>query len=198
MTTTYLTDVRNKVIVDLSNVALGTRWSNTELDAAAARALREFSDAFPYRVSTEIAVSAGVRSYDLSTAGAGALSFRGPAIVQVECPYDVTTLPERNFCTWRVFDNTLYVDTDTAPTAGQKIRVFWNNIHTLSESVRTYNPDDEDMLVILAAAYALVARAASAVNAVNVGGGGTPANFINEASFRRSIWNEFVSRRRAG
>jgi len=165
---TYLSDLRNQIRKDLHDEDSGNyRWTDNVLNRHIERALAEFSAACPRTATTTINASAGVREYDLSAISE--LNNRPTAVLAVEWPY-VAAAPAYPPCftPFRVFANWLYLLAQTAPAAGDVMRVWYSLPHVLSESVKTLAPDDEPLLALGAAAYAALARESYASERITV------------------------------
>jgi hypothetical protein len=170
MPTTYLSDLRNQIRVDLhDDDDENYRWTDDALDRHIARALAEFSAAWPRTATTTINASAGVRAYTL--AAINDLADRPTAVQAVEWPY-VAAAPEYppRFVPFRVFANYLYLLTDEAPAAGDVLRLWYSLPHVMSESVKTLAPDDEPVVALGAAAYAALERESYASERITANG----------------------------
>jgi hypothetical protein len=169
MPTTYLADLVAKVRIDLHDEdSSDYRWTDAHLQRYIARALREYSAACPLQATTTLSAVEGVRAYSL--AALSAITGRPDAISAVECPYDAAA-PEypAKLVHWRVHNDTLYLLEDETPASGDVIRISYTTEHTLSDSTRTYPPDDEDLLALGTAAYAALEREAYAAERITVG-----------------------------
>ncbi len=170
MPTTYLSDLRNQIRKDLHDEDDDNyRWTDDVLNRHIERALAEFSAASPRTATTTTNASAGVREYSL--AAISDLNNRPAAVLAVEWPY-VAAAPAYPPCftPFRVFANWLYLLVETAPAAGDVLRVWYGLPHVLSESVKTLAPDDEPVLALGAAAYAALERESYASERITVSG----------------------------
>jgi hypothetical protein len=165
--TTYLDDVVAKVRIDLHDEdATAYRWTAATLQRHIAHALADYSLACPLTNTLTIEATDTVRDYALS---ATAVTGRPHAPFAVECPYDADD-PEypANLVPWRIIDDVLMLLMDDAPAAGDVIRVWYHTGHTLTNSTRTYPPEDENIIITGAEAYAALDREAYATERITV------------------------------
>lgn len=57
---------------------------------------------------------------------------------------------------------------DSPPATGEQVRVYWLGRHTLTDTGSTLSPDQEALLLLGAAGYAVRALANHAINRVNL------------------------------
>lgn len=183
-----LSTMRSNVATDLDDAG-GDIWSNSELDRAIRRALREYSNSCPHRADTVIDLTVDGREIDIS-------SISGlTGVERVWFPYDAADpdWPPR----WRVFDlhadGTLVLLIDPEPAAGESVRVYYWTPHTLdgldSATETTLPPADEELIALGAAGYAALEKSRAAVGTVNVSGY-TPLHWSEWAERRLAIFHE--------
>jgi hypothetical protein len=161
-----LATLRDLVEADLDDSANDV-WSTSEIDRAIKRALTDYSHVRPQEATGTITLAADGREISLST-------LTGlTRVVRVCYPYtasDPEDPPE-----WRRFEQwstTLYVLDGDEPDSGEVVRVYYNKpqtIEDLDSATATTIPDDEEEVVVLgAAAYAAIQKARGAVGAAGV------------------------------
>ena len=145
------------------------RWTDTELERHIARAVKEYSGAFPYEQKAIKATTAGSRDIDISTI---------TARVSVEAvEYPVGNYPPiyHRFSLW---GDILTILSDEVPE-GSDAYIYYGKLHTLDSSTSTIPAVNEDLVAAGACGYAAVEWAIYAVNRVNTGGINTPEEFLN-------------------
>ena len=170
MPTTYLSDLRSQVRKDLHDEESASyRWTDAVLNRHIERALAELSAVWPHTATTTISAGDGTREYDL--AEITDLANRPAAILAVEWPYDAAAPAyPPSFVAFRVFANWLYLLSESAPAAGDVLRVWYTLPHVLSESVKTLAPEDEPVIALGAAAYAALERESYAAERITPSG----------------------------
>ena len=163
-----LSEMRTRVRRDLKDEdSQNYRWSNDELDRHIDHALREFSQALPREMKTDLATTAGSRQIDISSLTDRVL------ILAVEYPTDKFPPYYQRF--------SLYQDIITLLGSevpdGSNARIFYGKLHTLDASTSTIPSQHEDIVAIGAEAYALIEWAAYSINRVSLGGEETPQQF---------------------
>lgn len=170
MPTTYLTDALAKLRQDLQDEdSADYRWTTARLQRAVAKALRAYSAACPLTATATINAVDGQRDYSL--AAVTAVVNRPEAILRAEYHYNSTDptypTPWRNF---EVHDGVLRILDEDAPASGDVIRLYYTTEHTFTDATRTFAPEDEDLLLEGAAAYAMQAYARYTVNRITTDG----------------------------
>jgi len=157
-----LPDMRTRVRRDLHDEdSQNYRWSDTELDRHLDRALRELSLAVPREAKATLTTSAGSRDLSVST-----LSDR-VSIEAVEFPTGQYPPSYVGFSLW---NDTLTLLVEAAPSGGQNVNVYYGRLHTLDASSSTIPPALEDLVATGAAAFAALEWASFATNRINAGG----------------------------
>ena len=148
--------------------ALNYRWTDNELDRHIAAALKELSEAIPREQKATIATVDGSRDIGISS-----LSDR-IMVTAVEYPVDAFPKCYQRFAIW---EDTLTLLGDEIPD-GSNCHVYYGKLHSLTAETSTIPPKHEDLVALGATGYALVEWAAFAINQVNLGGTGTPQQFL--------------------
>jgi len=164
-----LSDMRSNVAADLDDAG-GDVWSNSEIDRAIRRALRDYSAVCPHRAVATVELDADGHEVDIS----GVSSLAG--VERVWYPYDATDAdwpPRWQKFTYRT-DGTLTLLVGPEPAAGESVRVYYWMPHTLngldSATATTLPAVDEDTIALGAAGYAALEKSRAAVGQVNVSG----------------------------
>jgi len=145
------------------------RWSNDELDRHIAHAVKELSEAMPLPAKATLPTTAGSRVIDISS-----LTDR----VMVEAvEYPAGNFPPcyQRFALW---GHALTLFADEVPD-GSDCNVYYGMLHTLDAEGSTIPTRHEDLIATGAEGYAAVEWASYAINRVNVGGSGTPKEFLS-------------------
>lgn len=178
-------EMRTLVRRDLHDEDAGSyRWSDEDLDRHIDRAVRELSQAIPQEKTATLATTAGSREIDISSLADRVL------VRAAEYPVDRFPVSYQRFAIWA---NTLTLLGDTLPD-GSDCRIYYGSLHTLDASTSTIPAGLEDLVALGAAGYALVQRAAFAVNRVNLGGTDTPRHFRDEGQSRISQFRKELKR----
>ncbi len=160
-----LTSLRARLRRDLRDTdPTSERWPDAALDRHIGRALRELSLAAPLEATATLRTVAGSR--ELSVA---ALSDR-VSVDAVEYPVGLYPPSRPPFSLW---GDTLALQVDALPGAGEAVTVRYSKLHTLDAAGSTLPAALEDVLASGAGAYAALEWASFAVNRVNVGGADT-------------------------
>lgn len=143
-------------------------WSAAELDDAIRCALHRYSEVHPRELVATLTLTEAGR--EVSLAGIGGLL----RPLRVWYPYDASApgYPPR----WVPWDlhgpEILFLDVAEEPQPGDEVRLFYAAPHTIegldAASATTVPLDDEESVVIGAAGYAALARAAYATEAVTL------------------------------
>lgn len=136
------------------------RWTTAVLQRHIDRALRELSHAIPSEQKSTLSTVAGTR--DISFSSLTDLI----RIVAVEYPtgnYPPTYVP---FSIWQT---TLTLLIDSAPSAIANVYVYWHKLHALATTT-TLETWTQDILVAGAAGYAALDWASYSANRINLGG----------------------------
>ena len=145
------------------------RWTDDELSRHIAHAVKEFSECMPCEQKATKATTSGSRELDIS-----AIIDR----VMVEAAeYPVGRFP-RIYQPFALWGDTLTLLGDEVPD-GSNAYIYYGKLHTLDASGSTVTAGHEDMIAVGASGYAAVEWAAYATNRVNVGGLGTPGEFLD-------------------
>jgi hypothetical protein len=150
--------------------APNTLWTTAELDDALRRALQRYSALRPRELVTTLTLAAAGREVSL----AGVSGLLRP--LRVWWPYTASE-PEYPpaWIRWDILGAaTLFLDVPGEPQAGDVVRLFYATLHTIDgldgAAATTLAPDDEETVVLGAAGYAALARAAYATEAVTLSG----------------------------
>ncbi len=163
-----LTEMRTRVRRDLKDEdAASYRWPNDEIDRHISHTVKEFSEAVPYEQKAVIATVSGSRGIDVSS-----LTDR-MMIEAVEYPVDRFPRLYQRFALW---GETVTLLGDEVPD-GSNAHIYYGKLHTLGDT-STIPAVCEDLVAAGAAGYAAVEWAVYATNRVNIGGTGTPAEFL--------------------
>lgn len=156
-TLTTLRDRVEALLVDSTNVV----WATGTLDEAIRQALHEYSRARPQRAISTLTLATAVREQALSSL-TGLIG-----VDRVWFPYTASD-PEDppNWILFDVWENagafTLYLKSDDDPAVGDVARVFYRKLQTLngldSASATTFAADDESLIVLGSAGYALASE----------------------------------------
>ena len=205
MPTTYLTDMIAAIRVDLHDTeATAYLWSDAVLTRHIAHALAEYSAANPLAATTTITAIADIYAYSLTSIAA--LSARPNAIFAVECPYLATTPAYlASLVPFRVWADTLYLLTSTAPATGDVLRIWYYAPHTLTEDTKTYPSDDDPWLQLGAAAHAALDRQIYASERITVNaqtaslyeswGNRAMQRWLDELAYRRRSHGQYLDTR---
>jgi hypothetical protein len=146
-----LATLRDRVELKLQDSG-NTIWAADDLDEAIEEALEQYSQRSPAQAVATLTLAAAGREVDISTL---------TDIVRIEkvwWPYDSTnpTYPP-NWCQFEVWPgDVLFIDEPTAPTSGQKVRIFYNEMHTLNGlngATATTIPEEDIAYIIAGAAH---------------------------------------------
>ena len=146
---------RLQVLLQDAGAAL---WDSAALDEGLRLALEEYSRARPLKAVGTLTGAAG-REQSLNSL-AGLLD-----VEAVWFPYAASDYPP-NWCAFEVIENggafSILLDCETAPQAGDTVRIFFLKPQTLNgiagATVTTYPVEDDSLLVIGGAGYALYMR----------------------------------------
>ncbi len=164
-----LTQMRAIVRRDLHDEeAAGYRWTDDEVDRHIAHAVKDLSEAVPDEQKATKATTTGARTIDIS-------DITGRIMVEA-VEYPVGQFPAR-YQRFAVWGNVLTLLGDEVPD-GSNAYIYYGKLHTLDASSSTIPERLEDVITIGAAGYAAIEWAQYAVNRVNVGGTGTPADLL--------------------
>lgn len=160
------------------------KWEDDELDLHIADCLAEISERRPYEVKEELTTEA---SKELGIGDIEDLL----EVDKAEFPVGSDPPDYRNVS---VFGNTLTIDIDSKPSAGQTVYLYCHKLHQLTESTSTLSPQLERMLVLGVTAQAAISKAQSHINRVNVGGGRTPAEMQAWGTGRLALYRSDLKR----
>lgn len=164
-----LTDMRAIVRRNLHDEDSGNyRWTNDEIDRHIAHAVKDLSEAIPYQQKATKATSSGSREIDIS-------SITDRVIVDaVEYPVDKFPKNYQRFSLWGDVVTLLGPDIPD----GSNSYIYYGKLHTLDGSTSTIAAVHEELVAAGAGGYAATEWAVYAVNSTNVGGRGTPDDFL--------------------
>jgi len=183
---TTLADIRARARTDLHDEnSQAYRWTDAEIDRHIAHALREFSLAAPQEAKAGLTTTAGSRDLSVST-----LTDR-VAIEAVEFPTGKYPPVYIRFSVW---ENTLTMLLDQAPSGGQSVNVHYTKLHTLDATGSSLPTALEDLLVTGAAGYAALEWASFATNRVNVGGEEVWKDYLTWAQERLGSFHQGLAR----
>lgn len=125
---TTLTTLQDRMEVILGDAA-NVRFTSSQYQEAIRRAMQIFSTFVPRKTTEVITLNANGRGVAIT-----GLTSEFIAITAVEYPHDSTTPDEPpNYVPFEVWTRAvLYLDTDTQPASGEKIKLWYNTNHTLS------------------------------------------------------------------
>ncbi len=177
-----LDTMRARVRADLRDPG-AERWDDDTLDRHIERALAEFSLAAPREAIATLVTTEGSRDLDLSTLD-GRL-----AVDAVE--YPAGQYPPA-FVPFSIWGETLTLQVDSAPPAGEDVHVRYSAAHTLDAEGTTVPDALHDLVATGAAAYAAIEWASYATNRINVGGDDVWRRYLawgqdRVASFSRAL-----------
>ncbi|MBI2860816.1 MAG: hypothetical protein HYX91_04835 [Chloroflexi bacterium] len=179
--TTMRTNVRRELHDEDS---ASYRWNNNELDRHIARAVKELSEHIPRQQKATLATAAGSREIAIS-------SLTDRVMVEaVEYPVDRFPRKYQPFSLWA---DQLTVLGEELPD-GSNAYIYYGKIHTLDAGTSTIPPQYEDLVAVGACGYAAVEWAVFAINRVNVGGGGTPGQFLDWGSQKLKAFRQELRR----
>ena len=158
---------RTAILADLDDAGLAT-WSNTEIDRAVRRALYAYSEVKPVEVIGTITLAAAGREISLTT-------LTGLIDVQKVWPNYDSASPRYPppFAKFELWDDktTLFIDEATEPQAGETVRVFYTQLHTIedldTETATTVPVEDEELIILGACGYAAQIKSRSAITQIN-------------------------------
>lgn len=157
-----LSEMRTRVRHDLGDTnAADYRWTDDELDRHIEHGVREVSLAIPQEAKATLTTSAGSRELSIA-------SLEGLVSVEaVEYPADDYPPVYAPFSLW---GDTLTLMVESAPTAGERVYVYYGKLHTLDANGSTVPSSLEELVAIGAEGYAALEWSSYAANRVNVGG----------------------------
>jgi hypothetical protein len=144
------------------------RWTDDELERHIARAVKEFSGAFPYEQKAINSTTAGSRDIDVST-----ITER-VSVEAVEYPAGNYPAIYQRFSLW---GDILTLLSDEVPD-GSDVYIYYGKLHTLDSSTSTIPKVNEDLVAAGACGFAAVEWAIYAINRINTGGVNTPEEFL--------------------
>lgn len=136
-------------------------WSSEDLERHLRHALREFSEHIPREMKTTLTTTADSREISLAT-----LTDR-VGLVAVEWKTGKYPPEYQRFAVWQ---DTLTLLVDPAPTAVENVNVYWHALHDITPEGSTVPAWAEDLLILGAVGHAASEAAATAINTVNQGG----------------------------
>ncbi|HXH21954.1 MAG TPA: hypothetical protein VNN10_07980 [Dehalococcoidia bacterium] len=159
------------------------RWADQELDRHLLRALDDLSAAWPEERRSTLTATPGSR--DLSLDALDGLE----RVEAVEYPTG-SWPPE--YAPFSIWGSTLTLLVDAPPSSAVPVTVYWGRRHSLDRLTSTLPRRAEEVLLLGAAAYALLAAAQDAVDRIIVSGPGATRDFRREGEerlrrFRREL-----------
>ncbi|MBA7499058.1 hypothetical protein ES704_01797 [subsurface metagenome] len=142
------------------------KWQDDELDLHIGDCLAEISERRPYEVKETLTTTASSRELDISSI---------EDLLEVDKVEFRTGQNPPDYRNCSVFGNTLTLDIDFLPSAGEDVYLYCHKLHQLTEDSSTLSPQIERLLVLGVTARAAIAKAQSHINKMNIGGGRTPA-----------------------
>jgi len=136
-------------------------WSSEDLERHLRHALRELSEHIPREMKTVLTTTAGSRDISLPS-----LTDR-IALVAVEWKTGTYPPEYQRFAVWQ---DTLTVLVDPAPTTVEDVNIYWHALHDINPEGSTIPAWAEDLLILGAVGHAASEAAARAINTVNQGG----------------------------
>jgi len=155
-----LTEIRDKIeqiLQDTSNQI----WDTTEIDKAINDALVELSRYSPYIVKETLTTTGGSKDLDISSVSN--LLY----VDEVEFRVDKNPKCFRNFT---IRENILTMDVDFMPAVNENVYLYCANPHVLTDSTSTLSPEEERLLIDLAASRLAISKVVDKINAVTEGG----------------------------
>jgi len=186
-TLSQLRDEVESELMDSTNII----WSADNIDDHIAKALRDVSLRKPQQLATTLTTST---SREIAHSITDLLY-----ITDVWFPYDTaspTWPPPRP--KWFVpCDGYIFLDVSTAPTSGQKCRVFYAAPHTIngleSASTTTLDKQGETLIILGASAYAALQQCQHIIGAVTVNDR-TQEQYIAWAKHRWDLFSAALAR----
>jgi hypothetical protein len=160
------------------------QWTDDELERHIARALSEFSYAWPDSQKTVKATTAD--SWDLDISSLTDVV----KIDTVEYPIGERPAKYNRFSLW---GDILTIVEGSKPD-GSNCNIYWGKMHTLDVSSSTIPTMFEELVAIGAAGFALVAWADYSVNQVNLGGADTPDSYISSGNLKLKYFRQVLKR----
>ena len=175
-----LTTVRADLRTELRDTdASNYRWTDDELDRHVERAVDQYSRAAPREMKSTKATTASSREMDISSGYDDLVR-----VFAVEYPVD--KFPKR-YQRFSFYNSVITLVGDDVPD-GSNSYIYWGKVHTLDGSGTTI-PDHHLPIVMTGAkGFAVMAWGQYAVNRVNVGGTGTPRDFLR---WGENLFEEF-------
>jgi len=149
-----LTQIKAQIAQELQDTGK-VIWSDPEIEDAVNDALRELALYVPNIVKGTLTTTANSKDLDISSIA--------DLIYVSEVEYEVGKDPRR----WRNFTirgNTLTIEIDFAPSAGQSVYLYCAKPHILTDASSTLSPELERIIVSLASARLAVSKGASLLN----------------------------------
>ena len=182
-----LAAIRDLVERDLDDTG-NEIWSTDDGDRAIERALMDYSHVHPQPAVSTLELSADGREVDI-----GSISGL-TRVVKVWYPYD-SCAPESppNWVRWDKWGDVLYLSSDEEPASGATVRIFYHKVHTVEDLAgaesTSVSSEDEEALVLGAAAYAVLQKARGSVGKAGVSAE-TPEHWLNWAESRMQAFRE--------
>jgi len=156
------------------------RWQDNEIDRAIQRAVAELSRYVPREMKATIATVGGSRQIDISTL------IDRVSVDRVEFPVGETP---RRFQRFVVYSDTITLAGD-AEGDGGNCYIYWSKVHTLDNSTSTIPGHLEDILALVAGAYAVLAQAQYRSDIAGIGGDRADSDY---QSWGTAVLKEFKS-----
>lgn len=153
-----LISMRDQLRLDLRDTG-AEKWPDEALERHILRAVAEYTRACPDPQKTALATTAGSR--DIAVASLTDL-------VRVEAVEYPTGHYPRRFAAWQLWQTTLTLLVETAPTAVEPVNVYWGRAHTCTTAATSIPGADIDLVLTGAAGFAAREWASFATNRANV------------------------------
>jgi hypothetical protein len=182
-----LPTMRARVREDLQDVDPSNyRWSDSEIDGAIERAVREFSLQLPLEQQTDLPTTKDDYTIDISSL-ANLLK-----VVSVEFP--IGNHPP-SLLTFEVYMDTLYLP---VPGDGENACIRWGKLHTLDASSSTIPTEHEELIVLGATGYLATSASVYTVDRATIAGRYATINFLKWGQQRLERYErklKFLSRK---
>ena len=163
-----LTEMSARVRRDLQDTdSTNYRWTDTEVNEAIERVVREFSLAYPKQEQSELDTTNGSKELDISSLTSLLKVF------SVEFPLDLEPPYYQYFAIW----GTKLFMTDKGD--GTKARVKWGKLHTLVSDSSTIPIQFDEIIVLGATGYLAISASVYTVDRATISGRYATADFLN-------------------
>jgi len=164
-----LTTLRAQLRQDLHDGdAANERWANAILDRHIERVKREISVVLPRPQKNTLTTTASSRDLSITTL---------TDLVDVQAVEWPTGEWPPAYKQWSLWDTTLTLLVENAPSGVENVNVFWGKVHTVDGTTSTLPVYAEEALLLGAAGYAALEWASFATNRANVEGDAAFAHY---------------------